>query len=135
MRRALALAVLFAGLAAVHGCASPRWVAPAPRMSKRAMQELVTLIRLNRMSPTLYGNGVVVTPFDVYPEPPWCMGMDVEPPGYAILFTTSTGSEWLVLSSDGDAADLYYRITGKQHPTLKGELSEDYKAFLEGKGR
>ena len=32
-------------------------------------------------------------------------------------------------------ANLYYRITGKEHPTLKGELSEGYKAFLKGKGR
>ena len=39
------------------------------------------------------------------------------------------------VSTDGDAADLYYRITGKKHPTLKGELSADYKAFLKGKGR
>ena len=35
----------------------------------------------------------------------------------------------------GDGADVYRRITGKEHPTLKGELSEEYKAFLEGKGR
>ena len=39
------------------------------------------------------------------------------------------------LSTDGDVADLYCRITGKEHPTLKGELSPKYKAFLEGKGR
>ena len=26
-------------------------------------------------------------------------------------------------------------ITTKEHPTLKGELSAEYKAFLEGKGR
>ena len=32
-------------------------------------------------------------------------------------------------------ADLYRRITGKEHPKLKGKLSEEYKAFLEGKER
>ena len=37
--------------------------------------------------------------------------------------------------SPGDIADLYRRVTGKQHPTLKGDLSADYKAFLERKGR
>ena len=37
------------------------------------------------------------------------------------------------LGCDGDAADLYRRITGKQHPALKGEMSKDYKAFLKGK--
>ena len=40
---------------------------------------------------------------------------------------------FISVSTDGDVADLYYRITGKEHPTLKGELSADYKAFLEGK--
>ena len=39
------------------------------------------------------------------------------------------------LAADGDAADLYRTITGKQHPTLKGKLSAEYKAFLEKKGR
>ena len=37
------------------------------------------------------------------------------------------------LRMDGDAADLYRRITGKKHPTLKGEMSAEYKAFLKGK--
>lgn len=32
--------------------------------------------------------------------------------------------------SNGDIADLYRRITGKEHPTLKGELNEGYTAFL-----
>ena len=36
----------------------------------------------------------------------------------------------LPVTSKGDVADLYYRITGKKHPTLKGELSAAYKAFL-----
>ena len=36
-------------------------------------------------------------------------------------------------TSPGDVADLYRRVTGEAHPTLKGEMSEDYKAFLEGK--
>ena len=40
-----------------------------------------------------------------------------------------------MVRSDGDVADLYRRITGKEHRTLKGEMSEEYKAFLEGKGR
>ena len=39
-------------------------------------------------------------------------------------------TSWVL--TDGDAADLYRRITGKKHPMLKGELSEEYKAFLEG---
>ena len=37
--------------------------------------------------------------------------------------------------TEGDVADLYRRVTGKEHPTLKGELSEEYKAFRGGKGR
>ena len=43
------------------------------------------------------------------------------------------------IQTDGDAAHFYRAVTGKQHPTLKGKLSEiyreDYKAFLEGKGQ
>ncbi len=49
-----------------------------------------------------------------------------------------SGAKYLVqvpLRTDGDAADLYRRITGKEHPTLKGEMSADYKAFLKGKAR
>ena len=42
------------------------------------------------------------------------------------------------IQTDGDAAHFYRAVTGEQHPTLKGKLSEtyreDYKAFLEGKG-
>ena len=30
----------------------------------------------------------------------------------------------------GEAADLYRRITGKEHATLKGEPSAGYKSFL-----
>ena len=37
--------------------------------------------------------------------------------------------------TEGDVADLCRRITGKEHPTLKGELSDDYKAFLRANGR
>ena len=36
-----------------------------------------------------------------------------------------------LILTDGDVADLYRRITGKVHPTLRGDLSNDYKAFLE----
>jgi hypothetical protein len=36
----------------------------------------------------------------------------------------------LYASADGDVADLYYRITGKKHSALKGEMSEEYEAFL-----
>ena len=42
---------------------------------------------------------------------------------------------WCPVVVEGDVADLYRRITGKEHPTLKGEMSADYKAFLEGKGQ
>ncbi len=42
---------------------------------------------------------------------------------------------YVPLRTDGDAADFYRRVTGKKHPTLKGELSEQYKAFLEVRGR
>lgn len=35
------------------------------------------------------------------------------------------------ITTDGDVADLYRRVTGKEHPTLKGKLSEPYQEFLE----
>ncbi len=38
---------------------------------------------------------------------------------------------WFPVVVEGDVADLYRRITGKEHATLKGEMSEEYKAFLE----
>ena len=44
-------------------------------------------------------------------------------------------TKWIPLETNGDAADLYRRITGKEYPTWKGELSAGYKAFLEAKGR
>ncbi len=59
------------------------------------------------------------------------------------LWPGRTGTEYVLVhfsfqnpvvfavSSDGDVADLYRRVRGKEHPTLKGELSEGYKAFLE----
>ena len=37
--------------------------------------------------------------------------------------------------TDGDVAVLYHYITGKKHPMIKGEMSEDYKAFLERQKR
>ena len=57
---------------------------------------------------------------------------DVLPPG---LYVTSDARKPQILRglSEGDVADLYRRVTGKEHPTLKGKLSADYKAFLEGK--
>ena len=58
-------------------------------------------------------------------------GAEREPPTTSIPAIT----ELAPVHTDGDVADLYRRITGKQHPTLKGELSARYKAFLEGKGR
>ena len=58
------------------------------------------------------------------------VGVGIRPADRGFLAT-----KWIPLETNGDAADLYRRITGKEHPTLKGELSADYKAFLEGKGR
>ena len=39
------------------------------------------------------------------------------------------------LRCEGDVAHLHGVVRGKKHPTLTGEMSEEYKAFLEGKGR
>ena len=39
------------------------------------------------------------------------------------------------MKKDGDVADFYRRVIGKEHPTFKGELSAEYKAFLEEKVR
>ena len=76
-----------------------------------------------------------------------CLAVIVRRPAFATSGATSTLNQFpgsphlpaapflVPLESSGDVADLYRRITGKEHPTLKGEMSADYKAFLEGKQR
>ncbi len=57
-------------------------------------------------------------------------------PAYAVLQRVGSEEQLrLPLYRDGDCADLYFRIHTHEHPRVKGELSEQYKAFLEGKGR
>lgn len=48
------------------------------------------------------------------------------------VFVFSQIGRWRVpVRSDGDVADLYHRVMGKKHATLKGDLSDEYAAFLE----
>lgn len=37
-----------------------------------------------------------------------------------------------LVTTDGDAADVHLRLTGEEHPTLEGEMSDAYKAFRAG---
>ncbi len=73
------------------------------------------------------------------PLPGWgeaAFHISPSPDGNLHPLIIASGAKYLIqipLLTDGDAADLYRRITGKEHPTLKGELSEDYKVFLERK--
>ena len=50
---------------------------------------------------------------------------------YVIVYSRFINGLVFPVSSDGDVADLYRRVRGKEHPTLKGELSVGYRAFLE----
>lgn len=64
-------------------------------------------------------SGFPLTPFIHEPDdslPPGVLNDPVEVP----------------MAKDGDVADLYRRITRNEYPTLKGELSGQYEAFLEG---
>ena len=61
--------------------------------------------------------------------------LELKAPLLAFSRGVCTGCTFVPARSTGDVADLYRRITGKEHPELKGELSEGYKAFVEGKGR
>ena len=46
------------------------------------------------------------------------------------LIREEPGPVEIPLETDGDVADLFRRVTGKKHPTLKGEMSDGYRAFL-----
>ena len=38
----------------------------------------------------------------------------------------------LPVRTDGDVADLFWRVTGRKHASLRGSMSQDYRSFLYG---
>ena len=43
-------------------------------------------------------------------------------------------AHYAAIGTDVDLADLYYRIKGRKHVSLKGHLSSEYAVFLRHKG-
>ncbi len=56
--------------------------------------------------------------------------LELKAPLLAFSRGVCTGCTFVPARSTGDVADLYRRITGKEHPELKGTLSAEYRAFL-----
>lgn len=74
----------------------------------------------------LGGGEWTVAAFSVspYPSETWKKGPHIS-------LTQGGTSRDLPIEADGDAADLYRRVTGEPHPSLGREMSDVYKAAIE----
>ena len=77
-----------------------------------------------------HDHGTILGGPDVLSYIHWVQTADGENRVWYIAGLPVTGDSRVPVFSDGDAADLYRRITGKKNPALKGALSKQYVAFL-----
>ena len=148
--RWIALAVL---LAIATGCSSDGNKASAEKSAEEAVEAMVRRQQVRDLSREAIAalKGIVGAQFEArfhgwnkWMFTLWDEGTGNAWSGFAVLMARDRfckpieglrsfhGNPMLTvpLRNNGDVAPFYEIVTGKEHPTLKGELSSDYKAFL-----
>jgi hypothetical protein len=127
------------------GCASPKGSPPAPGYHgpypsgpAQAVLKGLKGQRLRGAGGELAGGDLIVIGFAVAPNPvtgkgPVMVLQREDSPEKPMPLSAPQGTRgyyWLPVLTDGDAADLHQRVTGRPHPELSGELSSEYKKTL-----